>query len=207
MQQWILQIMSQFGYIGILLLIALENIFPPIPSEIILTFGGFMSTYTDLNIWGVILAATGGSVIGAIVLYGVGRIFKPERLENWLDGKLGRVLHFKKGDVSKASEWFNKRGKSTVFFCRFIPIVRSLISIPAGMAKMQMGLFLLFTATGSLIWNTVLVYLGVAAGASWKTIVKYMNTYSLVAALVLCAVALILGVIFIKKRFLDRNGK
>lgn len=91
--------MNQFGYIGIALLIAIENIFPPIPSEVILTFGGFMTTYTNLNVWGVIIAATIGSLLGAIVLYGVGRFLSPERLGVILDGKLGQILHFKKEDV------------------------------------------------------------------------------------------------------------
>lgn len=200
MQGWIIQIMNHYGYIGILLLIAIENIFPPIPSEIILTFGGFMTTYSHLNAWGVIASATAGSILGAIVLYGAGRIFTPERLEGWLDGRWGRILHLKKSDVAKAFGWFDRRGKSTVFFCRCVPIVRSLISIPAGMAKMKMGLFLLLTAAGSLIWNTVLVYLGAAAGASWETIVGYTNTYSTITVAVLIVIIFISGIVFFKKR-------
>ena len=168
MQDWIIQIMNQFGYAGILLLIALENIFPPIPSEVILTFGGFMTTYTYLNVGGVIAAATVGAVLGAIVLYGVGSIFTPERLEHWLDGKWGRILHLKKEDINKAFGWFERRGKTAVLLCRCVPIVRSLISIPAGMSKMKMPMFLLLTTIGSLVWNTVLVYLGVVAGESWE---------------------------------------
>lgn len=191
--------MNQFGYIGILLMIAVENIFPPIPSEIILTFGGFMTTYSHLNIWGVIAAATTGSVLGAIVLYETGRFFTPERLEHWLDGRWGRILHLKKGDVTRSCVWFEHRGKSAVFVCRCVPIVRSLISIPAGMAKMGMGLFLLLTAAGSLIWNAVLVYLGFAAGESWGIIIKYMDTYAIITIVVLGAITLIFGVIFIKR--------
>jgi membrane protein DedA with SNARE-associated domain len=201
MQDWIIQIMNQFGYIGILLLIALENIFPPIPSEVILTFGGFMTTYTNLNVWGVIVSATAGSVLGAIVLYEVGSIFTPERLERLLDGRWGHLLHLNKEDVNKAFGWFDHRGKMTVLLCRCVPIVRSLISIPAGMAKMKMSMFLLLTTVGSLVWNTVLVYLGVAAGASWGIIIKYMDTYSILTLLVLTVIALILCAIFIKKRF------
>ena len=197
--------MNQYGYIGILFLIAIENIFPPIPSEIILTFGGFMTTYSHLNVWGVIAAATAGSILGAVVLYAIGKLFTPERLEGWIDGKWGRILHLKKGDVTRACGWFSRRGKSTVLFCRCIPILRSLISIPAGMAKMKMGLFLLLTAAGSLLWNTVLVYLGVAAGASWETITGYMNTYSSITVVVLIVIILILFTIFFKKRFKGDN--
>ncbi len=189
MQDWIIQTMNHYGYLGIVLLIALENIFPPIPSEVILTFGGFLTTYTDMKVWGVILFATVGAVAGAVALYCVGWFFSAERIEGWLDGRLGRILHFKRQDVRRAEQWFRKRGRLTVFFCRCIPIVRSLISIPAGMTKMNLAVFLLYTTAGTLIWNTVLVYLGVLAGASWGKIVGYINTYSHVTLIVLILLA------------------
>ena len=205
MQTIIINIMNQFGYFGIALLIAIENIFPPIPSEVILTFGGFMTTFTNMKIWGVILSATIGSVSGALVLYALGRWLNPERLERWLDGRIGKILHLKKEDIQRAENWFNRRGKLTVFFCRFIPIVRSLISIPAGMAGMSMGAFLLLTALGTAIWNVVLVYLGAFFGASWETAAGYMNTYSMVAAVVFAVLAVILGVLYYKKRIKNRT--
>lgn len=96
MQDIIISIMNQFGYLGIALLIAIENIFPPIPSEVILTFGGFMTTISDMKIWGVILSATIGSVLGAVILYSLGRWLNPQRLERWLDGRFGRIFHLKK---------------------------------------------------------------------------------------------------------------
>lgn len=200
MQDWIVNFMNQFGYLGITLLIALENIFPPIPSEVILTFGGFMTTYTDLKVLGVILASTVGSLLGACVLYGVGNILSAERLGKILDGKIGQILHFNKEDVFKACDWFNSKGKSTVFICRCIPIVRSLISIPAGMAKMKFGLFFLLTSLGSLIWNTVLVYLGVAASSSWEKIVAGTDVYTKVTVIVLGLAVVIAAFLFIKKR-------
>ena len=200
MENWIIDIMNQFGYIGITLLIAIENIFPPIPSEVILTFGGFMTTYTTLSVWGVIIAATIGSLLGAIVLYGVGRVLSPERLGNILDGKIGQILHFKKEEVFKACDWFNHKGKSTVLFCRCIPVIRSLISIPAGMAKMRLGIFLLMTAIGSLVWNIILVYLGVTAGASWDKIVAGTDVYTKITVIVLGAIFVIAAFLFIKKR-------
>ncbi len=204
MQTIIINIMNQFGYFGIALLIAIENIFPPIPSEVILTFGGFMTTFTNMKIWGVILSATIGSVSGALVLYALGRWLNPERLERWLNGRLGKILHLKKEDIQRAEKWFDRRGKLTVFFCRFIPIVRSLISIPAGMARMSMGAFLLLTALGTAIWNVVLVYLGAFFGASWETAAGYMNTYSMVAAVVFAVLAIVLGVIYYKKRIKNK---
>lgn len=193
MQSWIIAAMGRYGYLGIAFLVALENLFPPIPSEVILTFGGFMTTYTSMNVWGVVLSATVGSLIGAIVLYAVGRLLSPERLRLWLGGRIGKMLHFKAEDIVKADRWFQSKGKNAVFFCRFIPIVRSLISIPAGMARMNMGLFLLLTTIGSAIWNLVLVWLGVLTGAAWERVVGYMDIYSkiaLVAMLVgICAAA------------------
>jgi len=200
LQAWIIQIMDRFGYIGIALLIAVENIFPPIPSEVILTFGGFMTTYTKLTVWGVIIASTIGSLLGAVVLYWIGRSFTPQRLEYWLEGRWGRVLRLKKGDVAKARGWFDRHGKWTVFFCRCIPLIRSLISIPAGMAKMKIWPFLLLTIAGSLVWNSALVYLGVALGASWEIIDSYTNIYSIIIFSVIGVILLVFAIIYLKKR-------
>ena len=204
MQNWIIETMNQFGYLGIILLIAIENIFPPIPSEIILTFGGFMTISSDLIVWKVIVAATIGSMLGAAVLYGVGKILSAERLGKILDGRIGQLLHLKKEDVFNACEWFNHKGKSTVLFCRCIPIIRSLISIPAGMANMKFGIFLIMTTIGSLVWNTILVYLGVVAGASWEKIVVGTNIYTQITIIVLGIVAAIIAFLFIKDRFVKK---
>jgi membrane protein DedA with SNARE-associated domain len=204
MQAWIIDIMEKFGYIGISLLIAIENLFPPIPSEVILTFGGFFTTRSDLTVWGVILSATIGSVIGAIALYGVGRLISAERLGKILDGKLGKILHFKKEDVFKACDWFNKRGKKSVLLCRCVPIVRSLISIPAGMAKMEFGIFLLLTTLGSFAWNIVLVYLGVFAGESWERIVEGMGIYQTITLVVFGILGILAVIWYIRFRKKNR---
>ena len=110
--------MESFGYIGMAILILVENIFPPIPSELILTFGGFMTTYTNMSVVGVITAATIGSVTGAIMLYYIGLLLPRERLEQIVNGKIGKVLHLKQDNIQKAMNWFDKRGKTTVFLCR-----------------------------------------------------------------------------------------
>lgn len=190
MQAWIIEIMNQFGYLGIFLLIAIENIFPPIPSEVILLFGGFMSTYTNMHIVGIIIASTLGSLVGAYVLYFIGKIFNKERLKKIVRGKIGKVLRLKEKDIDMADEWFDKKGNKTVFFCRFIPIVRSLISIPAGMSEMPLVKFTLYTVVGSLIWNTVLSIAGQTVGANWESILAIFEQYSHIAAIVL----VILGV-------------
>lgn len=205
MQDWIIAVMQQYGYLGVALLIAVENIFPPIPSEVILTFGGFMTTYTTLNIWLVILAATAGSLIGAVVLYGIGCLLPPDRLKSILSGRVGKLLHLYPDDVDKAVDWFNRTGFSTVFFCRFIPMVRSLISIPAGFARMKFVPFLGLTALGSFLWNTILVWVGVAARESWDIIVKNLESYSGVFKIILLIFAFTTFIFFIWKRVLSKN--
>lgn len=199
MQNWITDIMEQFGYLGIFLMIALENVFPPIPSEVILTFGGFMTTYTDLTIPGVVVAATIGSVFGAVILYGIGLMLDVERLEKIVD-RWGHILRVKKEDIRRADAWFDKYGYWTVLFCRMIPLIRSLISIPAGMSNMKFGMFLLFTTLGTLIWNVVLVLLGALLGDSWEDILAFMDVYSNIAYAVIAVAAVVFLVLFIRKR-------
>ncbi|MGG4551096.1 DedA family protein [Paenibacillus humicus] len=199
MENWITDFMEQFGYIGIFLLIALENVFPPIPSEVILTFGGFMTTYSDLTMTGVIVAATLGSVLGAVILYGAGYMLNVDRLEAIID-KWGKYLRLKKEDVRKADAWFDKYGYWTVLFCRMIPLIRSLISIPAGMAKMKFGLFLLYTTVGTLIWNVILVSVGAAVGSSWEKIVAFMDVYSNIAYGIIGAGLIVSFIWFMRRR-------
>ncbi|MCW1928734.1 DedA family protein [Bhargavaea beijingensis] len=180
MENWITDVMEQFGYAGVFVLIMLENVFPPIPSEVILTFGGFMTTASSLTKIGVIAAATAGSVAGAVILYGIGLLLGVERLGKIVD-RWGKVLRLTRDDIHQADAWFDKYGPWTVFFCRLVPLIRSLISLPAGMSNMNFLLFLLLTTLGSLIWNTVLVSLGAAVGDNWERIVGYMDIYSNVA--------------------------
>lgn len=185
MQEFILLMMDKFGYLGVFALIAIENIFPPIPSEVILLFGGFMTTNTSLNVVFMIIAATLGSLLGAIVLYYIGKIFNKERLKRIVSGKVGKVLRLKAKDIDKADEWFDNKGNITVFFCRFVPIVRSLISIPAGMSEMPMLKFLIYTIVGSAIWNTVLIVLGNRVGENWESILGIFDRYSHIVVIVL----------------------
>ena len=144
MENWITQFMEQYGYIGVFLMIALENVFPPIPSELILPFGGFMTTQpTGMTVPGVVIAATAGSVVGAVILYGIGLLLDVERLEKIID-RWGHILRITKEDIHKADAWFDKYGIWTVLFCRMVPLIRSLISIPAGMSNMKFSLFIIF---------------------------------------------------------------
>ncbi|MGX9132964.1 DedA family protein [Rummeliibacillus sp. JY-2-4R] len=199
MQNWIIEVMNTYGYIGILLLIALENIFPPIPSEVILTFSGFLTTTSDATVIGVIIFSTVGSIVGAIVLFGIGRLLDVKRLERIVD-RWGHILRLTRKDIQKADAWFRRFGVWAVLIGRLVPLVRSLISIPAGMARMNFGVFLFFTTIGSLIWNTVLVYLGATVGSNWSTIAGYMDTYSNVVVSILGVLFVLLIILYFKSR-------
>ena len=188
MDPFILDIVNRFGYFGVFFLIAVENIFPPIPSEIILTFSGFLTTVSAMHIPGVVIASTLGSVLGAIILYAVGRVVTPERLDKLIRSRTGRVLRLKKADFSRANAWFGRHGGKAVFFGRFIPVVRSLISIPAGASRMPLRAFLPLTVLGTAIWNTVLVFLGSVAGEAWESIGDYVSLYSAVAICILVVI-------------------
>ena len=180
MENWITEFMGQFGYFGVFLLIMIENVFPPIPSEVILTFGGFMTTYSEMTRTGVIIAATAGSVVGAMILYSIGLLLDVSRLEKIID-RWGHLLRLTRKDIHRADAWFDKYGPWTVLFCRLVPLIRSLISIPAGMSNMNFPLFLLLTTVGSLVWNAALVSVGAAVGDNWESIVQYMDVYSNIA--------------------------
>ena len=205
MQEFIINIMNSYGYIGVFLLILIENIFPPIPSELILLFGGFMTTYTKLNIIVMIISATLGSLIGALLLYKIGTIFDKEKLKILISGKLGKVLNLKNSDIDNANKWFSNEGQKTVFFCRFIPLIRSIISIPAGMNKMKISKFITYTLLGSVIWNLVLIMLGHIVGRNWKAILKIFKLYSRFALLLLFISLMILIIKYYKNKSKEQN--
>lgn len=185
MGDFVLNVMGSFGYIGIFFLIAIENLFPPIPSEVILTFGGFLTTYTDLTILGVVISSTLGSLIGAIILY-----------------YFGSFISVKSNDLGKTSNWFNKYGTKSVLLGRFIPIIRSLISIPAGINKMNFKLFLFYTLIGSFIWNLVLVTVGSLLGSNWHVFAAFLSKYSKV---VIIGIIIILLMKILKKLKVTNN--
>lgn len=199
MDTFVINIMNKYGYFGILFLITVENIFPPIPSEVILTLGGFLSSQTSctMSIFGVIIYSTIGSLLGAIILYYLGFMLNKEKLIKIVNSKVGKFLCLKSSDIEKSESSFTKHGDLTVLYCRFIPIVRSLISIPAGMNKMKLNIFLIYTTIGSLIWNTVLVTLGSLVGENYMTVANVFSKYSKIIL-----IALIVIIIFkILKKF------
>lgn len=200
MEDLIVDLINRFGYLGIFFLITLENIFPPIPSEVILTFSGFMTTESNLTIFGSVFFSSLGSVLGAIILYSIGNILHKDRLKKIVSGKLGKILCLNEKDIEKANNWFERKGNKTVFFCRFIPVVRSLISLPAGMAKMNLVKFIIYTLAGSLLWNFILIFLGNRVGKNWKVIVNLINSYSHIVLFMLIIIFIGLIIYYIKRK-------
>ena len=200
MDQFIVQAMNHYGYLAIMVFVVLENIFPFVPSELVLTFAGLMTTQSAMTVPGVILDATILSVVGSLGLYGIGRFISEDRLAALVDTRVGRFLGFKKDDIYKSSEWFQKKGKYSVLFCRCVPVLRCLISLPAGTSKMNLPVFIAFTFIGSLIWNLILVNLGAAAGNNWEAIVHKLGfATSIIGAGVLCVCGAAF-LLFLKKR-------
>ncbi|MDR1131394.1 MAG: DedA family protein [Oscillospiraceae bacterium] len=203
MESTLTEIINNYGYIGIFLLIFVENIFPPIPSEVVLVFGGFLTTQSDMRVLPVIAAATAGAALGAAVLYLIGRLLDREKIKRLFSGRFGKTLRLKPSDVTRAEGWFKKFQYKAVLICRCIPIVRSLISIPAGMAKMRPLPFFLLTVIGTAVWNTALVLIGTLAGGAWQTSLKYFDLFSTAVIALLAAAAVAAAVLFVKKRFID----
>jgi len=200
MEQFIEATISQYGYLAIAVLITIENVFPPIPSELILTFAGFVTYSTELSVVGAIIAATIGAVLGAAILYWIGTYLDMDRLERLVNSRLGKLLRLRLSDFKKAEAHFVKHGRAAVFFGRFVPIVRSLISVPAGMTKMPFGTFLLYTTLGTLTWNTVLVSLGHIAGRAWTQVLTVVDDVTSVMTVIVIIIVLIGGVIYLVRR-------
>lgn len=183
---WAVSVMEALGGFGAALLIALENLFPPLPSEVILPLAGFTASRGSLGLVEVIVWCTAGSVVGAWVLYGIGALLGRARtraIMNWLP--LVKIE-----DVDKTEAWFHKHGKGTVFLGRMIPIFRSLISIPAGITRMPLLLFTALTLAGSLVWNTALIVAGYALGENWHIVENYVGVFTkVVIVLVVLALA------------------
>ena len=185
--------METLGLVGVALLVAIESIFPPIPSEIILPLAGFTASQGSFTVVGAIVAATIGSVVGAVGLYYLGRVLGAKRLRMWAE----RVPLMSGEDVDKAMAWFHRHGKIAVLTGRFVPIVRSLVSIPAGVDRMPLPVFLLLTTLGSGLWNSLFVGLGYLLGENWTAVERVMGTYStaiLVAAVLVLALFVVLRI-------------
>jgi membrane protein DedA with SNARE-associated domain len=183
----IVDIVSQSGYLGIFLLMLAENVFPPIPSELIMPLAGFVSARGDLNLVLVILAGTAGSVVGALPWYYAGAFFGKDRLKR-IASKHGRWLTLSPHDIDVASDWFGRHGAAAVFFGRLIPAIRTLISVPAGIARMPMLPFLAYSTIGSLIWTALLAVTGYVLQSQYDQVEHYVEPVS--KAVVFLAIAI-----------------
>ncbi|MDX8028864.1 DedA family protein [Lentzea sp. BCCO 10_0856] len=183
--EWITRLMEALGSPGAGLAVALENVFPPVPSEVILPLAGFTAGQGKISLIAAILWTTAGSVVGALALYGLGAWLGLERLRRIAD----RVPFVKVSDVDKADAWFDEHGTKAVFVGRMVPVVRSLISIPAGVSGMPVVKFTLYTAAGSLVWNTALILAGYALGENYELVDRYLGWVS-TAVLVALAIAI-----------------
>lgn len=177
MAEWVQQLMDSMGYLGILLLMILENLFPPIPSELILPSAGFAASRGDMSFIGVVLMGMIGSVIGTMPLYFIGRAFGEERLIAWAD-KYGRWLTVSGKDIRKADAWFDKHGPKAVLFGRMVPGIRSLLSLPAGMSEMPLSTFIIFSAIGSGLWSALLTGAGYLLGENYEKVEHYIGPSS-----------------------------
>ncbi|MGC5329958.1 DedA family protein [Micromonospora sp. DT62] len=179
---WVAGVIDAAGAVGVALLVALESIIPPIPSEIVLAMAGYLASEGRFNVILVGLAATAGSLGGALVLYWLGAAAGEDRLKRWLD----RLPLVDRDDLEKADRWFERHGRWAVLFGRMMPVVRSLISIPAGANRMPLPEFIVFTTLGSGIWNALFVGLGYALGSRWQQIEQYSKwfDYGIIAVFV-----------------------
>ncbi len=186
MFEWITHFMQSAGYLGVLFLMFLENVFPPIPSELIMPLAGYTAKRGGLSLLGVIVAGTLGSVLGSLPLYFAGKLVGEERIKNWAD-KYGVWLTVSREDIEKSKSWFERHGNKAVLLCRLVPGVRSLISLPAGISQMNLLQFLLYSAIGAGAWTAALAYLGFRLGANYRTVEKFMSpaTYVVLGLVVL----------------------
>jgi membrane protein DedA with SNARE-associated domain len=201
--EFVVDVINQIGIIGAALLIALEVVVPPIPSEAILLLTGFNVSLERFGFFEALIAATVGSLIGATLLYYLGFLFTQERLES-IVGKYGKYVGLPLKDLRKTLDWFERYGSALVLFGRMIPIIRSLVSIPAGLVRMHLGKFYFFTTLGSLTWNALWISIGLSLGENWKAGEEFAQYLENVAYLLIGAVVLYL-IFNIVKAFAGRS--
>ncbi|MCZ9293795.1 DedA family protein [Corynebacterium meitnerae] len=199
---WIVSLMDTLGAPGVGIAILLENLFPPIPSEVVLPLGGFTVAQGSLSFAAVFIWATIGSVVGAYILYGVGAWLGAERLRTIADW----MWLVKASDVDKSLEWFDRHGRPSILFGRLIPGIRSLISIPAGLDRMNLLTFGVWTTLGSAVWNFILIYLGFTLGDNWESVTNYIDQYSKVAYALIILVMLGFLVYFIRRAAKEKQA-
>jgi membrane protein DedA with SNARE-associated domain len=198
---WATDVVERLGYLGVAMLVALENVFPPIPSEVVLGLAGYSASQGDASVIGMIAAATAGSVVGAWILYGLSAAVGPVRLRAIVI-RYGSWVGFDETHLDRAEAWFDRRSRSAVLVCRCVPLIRSLISIPAGFRRMPLRTFTIFTLIGSLAWNTGLVTAGYLLADQWEKVLDVTEPFqTLVVVLIgVLVVALVIRKVILTKR-------
>jgi len=210
---WVQDVINQFGYLGVALLVVIENVFPPIPSEIVLPFAGFVAqqgasavnagadgAQSDTTVIGMMIAATIGSVVGALILYFISAAIGPQRLRQFVE-RFGKWFGVKTADLVRAEEWFDRRSVAAVLVGRCVPLIRSIVSIPAGFRRMKLTSFVVLTAIGSAVWNIALIGAGAVLGDQWERVGEYVGVFQW---LVIAAI-LVLLVRFVVSRLKNRR--
>jgi membrane protein DedA with SNARE-associated domain len=197
---WVQDVIEQLGYLGVALLVVLENVFPPIPSEIVLPFAGFVAQRGSDSVVLMILAATVGSVIGALIMYWIAAVIGDERLHAFTR-KFGKWVQIREADLTRAEEWFDRHAVSAVLVGRCVPLIRSVVSIPAGFRRMKLIPYITYTFLGSLVWNIALVGAGAILGENWERVEPVVAAFQwIVIVLVFAAVARLAYTFFRRRR-------
>jgi membrane protein DedA with SNARE-associated domain len=186
---WVQDVIDRLGAVGVALLVVLENVFPPIPSEIVLPFAGFVAQRGDGSVLVMIVAATIGAVVGALVLYGVAALIGPARLTAFIS-RFGRWFGVKPADLARAEAWFDRHAVAAVLLGRCVPLIRSVVSVPAGFRRMRLAPFVVLTAIGSAVWNTALIGAGAILGDQWERVEPYV---AVLQWIVIASIVLLVG--------------
>ena len=197
---WVQDVINQFGYFGVALLVIVENVFPPIPSEIVLPFAGFVAqqgssaAQSDTSVIGMMIAATIGSVVGALILYFVSAAIGPDRLRAFVEN-FGKWFGVKSSDLVRAEAWFDRRSSLAVLVGRCVPLIRSIVSIPAGFRRMKLSSFVVLTAIGSAVWNIALIGAGAVLKDQWDRVGDYVGVFQwvVVAAIIVVLAKFVLS--------------
>jgi membrane protein DedA with SNARE-associated domain len=196
---WVQDVIEQLGYLGVALLVVLENVFPPIPSEIVLPFAGFVAQRGSDSVVLMILAATVGSVIGALIMYWIAAVIGDERLHAFTR-RFGKWVQIREADLTRAEEWFDRHAVSAVLVGRCVPLIRSVVSIPAGFRRMKLVPYIAYTFLGSLVWNIALVGAGAILGENWERVEPVVATFQWIVIVVILAGIARLAYTFFRRR-------
>ncbi len=189
MFDWVVSTIESWGYLGVFVLMVAENVFPPIPSEVIMPLAGFLAGSGKLSLVLTMLVGTAGSVLGTLMWYYIGLWFGEERLKRFA-ARHGRLLTLSPGDIDAAHGWFQGHGAMALFLGRMIPAIRTLISVPAGLARMPIWQFLLYTTIGSALWTGVLTLAGLALHENYARVADWVDPLSKLVVVVVVAVYL-----------------